>query len=266
LYGGILASQDPDSGMMTYFQATRPGYVKLYCTPTDSFWCCTGSGMENHAKYGDSIYFHDHQTLYVNLFIASELTWHEQNLRLTQSTRFPDEDSTQLSIHVPKPTRVRLRIRQPAWCRRAVVSVNGHRTVERKPSSYIEIDRIWKDGDVVDVQLDMRLRLEPLPNTPQIAAVLFGPIVLAARLGSAGVPQGADSIVSERMYGEVLDRPMNTPRLALTPDNLRERVTRNAASELSFSVRALEYDQPLELRPYHRIAHERYNLYWRIES
>jgi DUF1680 family protein len=266
LYGGILASQDPDSGMMTYFQATRPGYVKLYCTPTDSFWCCTGSGMENHAKYGDSIYFRDHQTLYVNLFIASELTWHEQNLRLTQSTRFPDEDSTQLSIHVPKPTRVRLRIRQPAWCLRAVVSVNGRRSVERKPSSYVEIDRIWKDGDVVDVQFDMQLRLEPLPNTPQVAAVLFGPIVLAARLGSAGMPHGADTIVNERTYGEILDLPMKMPRLALTPGNLRERVRRNAASELSFSVRALERDQPLELRPYHRIAHERYNLYWHIES
>ena len=81
LYNGILASQDPQSGMMTYFQATRPGYVKLYCTPDDSFWCCTGSGMENHAKYGDSIYFHDAASLYVNLFIPSELSWDEQKLR-----------------------------------------------------------------------------------------------------------------------------------------------------------------------------------------
>jgi DUF1680 family protein len=161
---------------------------------------------------------------------------------------------------------VRLLIRQPAWCLRAVVSVNGRRSVERKPSTYIEIDRIWKDGDVVDVQLDMQLRLEPLPNTPQVAAVLFGPVVLAARLGSAGFPHGADTIVNERTSGEILDRPMKMPRLALTPGNLRERVTRNAASELSFSVRALEHDQLLELRPYHRIAHERYNLYWHIES
>jgi hypothetical protein len=73
-------------------------------------------------------------------------------------------------------------------------------------------------------------------------------------------------IVNERMSGEILDLPIRIPRLALTPGNLRERVRRNAASELSFSVRALEHDQPLELRPYHRIAHERYNLYWPIES
>ena len=89
--------------MMTYFQATRPGYVKLYCTPTDSFWCCTGSGMENHAKYGDSIYFHDAESLYVNLFIASELSWPEKNLRLMQTTKFPEEGATRLAVHAKPP-------------------------------------------------------------------------------------------------------------------------------------------------------------------
>src|SRR5690606_41699066 len=94
---GILASQDPDSGMVTYFQATRPGYVKLYCTPFDSFWCCTGSGIENHAKYGDSIYFHDKESLFVNLFVASSLNWEAQGLKLTQTTRCPDEHRSRLA-------------------------------------------------------------------------------------------------------------------------------------------------------------------------
>ncbi|HSE21002.1 MAG TPA: beta-L-arabinofuranosidase domain-containing protein, partial [Pyrinomonadaceae bacterium] len=85
LYNSILASQDPDSGMMTYFQPTRPGYLKLYCTPFDSFWCCTGSGMENHAKYGDSIYIHDAESLFVNLFISSTLIWREKRLKMVQT-------------------------------------------------------------------------------------------------------------------------------------------------------------------------------------
>src|SRR4029079_680245 len=102
LYNTILASQDPDSGMFTYFQSTRPGYLKLYCTPFDSFWCCTGTGMENHAKYGDSIYFHasddGKDALFVNLFIPSTLKWKEKGIELKQLTQFPESGKTRLEI------------------------------------------------------------------------------------------------------------------------------------------------------------------------
>jgi DUF1680 family protein len=260
LYNGILASQDPQSGMMTYFQATRPGYVKLYCTPTDSFWCCTGSGMENHAKYGDSIYFRDDGSLYVNLFVASELDWSAKNLRLTQTTRFPDEDSTRLVVHVRAPTRLNLKIRHPSWCARPVVMVNGHRQViGRTAGRYIDIDRTWHDGDVVDVHLPMTIRLEPLPNAANRVAVMYGPLVLAGRLGTAGLSPGADLIVNERTSGDMLNIPMALPQLAAS-----EKIERNASRALSFSTHALEPDREIELVPWHRIAHERYTLYWKI--
>lgn len=237
LFNAILASQDPQSGMMTYFQATRPGYVKLYCTPTDSFWCCTGSGMENHAKYGDSIYFHDDASLYVNLFIASELRWTEKELRITQTTRFPDEDSTQLVVHTSAPLRLNIRIRYPSWCRGATVMINGRpQTIGSKPGQYIEVDRTWQDGDVVRVRLPMQRQLQALPNAPNLAAVMNGPIVLAGRLGTEGLTAGADLIVNERESGQMLDKPIATPRLAASKD--------------------------VELVPWYRIAHERYTLYW----
>ena len=239
LYNAILASQDPQSGMMTYFQATRPGYVKLYCTPTDSFWCCTGSGMENHAKYGDSIYFHDDASLYVNLFIASELRWAEKNLRITQTTRFPDEDSTRLVIHTGAPRRLNLKMRYPSWCADATVTVNDRRQVIRsKPGQYIDLDRTWQDGDVVHLRLPMRRQLQPLPNAPNLAAVMNGPIVLAGRLGTEGLSPGADLMVNERESGKMLDKPIQTPRLAESKD--------------------------IELVPWYRIAHERYTMYWRV--
>jgi uncharacterized protein len=239
LYNCILASQDPQSAMMTYFQATRPGYVKLYCTPTDSFWCCTGSGMENHAKYGDSIYFHDDASLYVNLFVASELRWASKNLRLTQTTRFPDEDSTRLVVHVAAPTRLTLKIRHPSWCSRVTVSVNGHReTISRTAGRYIDIERVWRDGDTVAVHLPMERRLEPLPNAPHLVAMMYGPLVLAGRLGTAGLSPGADIIVNERTSGDMLNIPMEVPSLARTQSEI-------------------------ELVPWHRIAHERYTLYFR---
>lgn len=264
LFNGILASQDPDSGMMTYFQATRPGYVKLYCTPTDSFWCCTGTGMENHAKYGDSIYFHNADALHVNLFIASELNWREKRLRITQTTHFPDEASTKLTLRADKPAKAVLMIRHPGWCRRVTVLVNGRTYAEsEQPGGYIDIDRIWHDGDVVTVTLPMHLHLEALPNTPEIAALMYGPIVLAARLGTEGLTPGADTIVNERKSGDMLTMPMELPKLAMTAQTLQKKVKRKAGP-LAFSVDATRPERELELIPYYRIAHERYNLYWEL--
>ena len=106
LYNHILASQDPATGMMCYYVPLRPGAFKTYSTPDNSFWCCVGTGMENHAKYGDTIYFHDDQSLYVNLFIASELTWKEKGLVVRQETRFPEEDTTRLTFTAKKPVRL----------------------------------------------------------------------------------------------------------------------------------------------------------------
>lgn len=266
LFNGILASQDPGSGMMTYFQATRPGYVKLYCTPEDSFWCCTGSGMENHAKYGDSIYFHDADSLYVNLFIASELHWREKKLHVVQITRFPDEASTEFVMRAKSSVGMKLKLRHPHWCRRATVSINGrvHAASER-PGSYIEIEREWRDGDVVKLELPMQPRLETLPGAPDIAALMYGPVVLAGRLGTEGLTPGADIIVNERTSGDMLNIPLELPRLALSARTLQEKVRREANDRLVFSVKASSRPGgELELIPYYRIAHERYNLYWQL--
>jgi DUF1680 family protein len=193
--------------------------------------------MENHAKYGDSIYFHDATSLYVNLFVASELSWEAKNLRITQQTRFPDEDATRLVLHSDAPRRVSLKIRHPSWCSRVTVSVNDHReVVSRAAARYIEIERTWRDGDRVEVTLPMARRLEPLPHAPNLVAVMSGPLVLAGRLGTAGLTPGADIIVNERKSGEMLNRPMDVPPLAKS--------------------------RQLELAPWHRMAHERYTLYW----
>ena len=262
LYNGILASQDPQSGMMTYFQATRPGYVKLYCTPKHSFWCCTGTGMENHAKYGDSIYFQDGASLYVNLFIASELLWTEKNLRIEQLTRFPDEDFTRLRVRASAPTRFNLKVRHPSWCARATATVNGHHWIESTtPGCYIDIDRTWHDRDIIEVRLPMQLRQEELPNAPGLVAVMYGPIVLAGRLGTEGISQGADMIVNERTSGDMLNIPMALPQL---PENAQ--IKRASMRNLSFSIRALRPDREIELVPWHRISHERYTLYWSVNT
>jgi DUF1680 family protein len=265
LINGILASQDPDSGMMTYFQATRPGYPKLYCTPEHSFWCCTGTGMENHAKYGDSVYFHDGQTLLVNLFVASELDWAEQQVRVRQLTSFPDEANTRLTLHMVSPKHLTLRIRHPAWCIQASITINGQtQSGVMASGGYITLERTWHDGDIVQMQLPMHLHLAPLPGLPDVAALMFGPVVLAARLGTEGIQPGDDVIVNERHYGDVLKLPMDLPRLVLNQDNLGTQVQRIAGRPLAFHLRAAQPNTAYELVPFHRIAHERYNLYWQL--
>jgi DUF1680 family protein len=262
LFNGILASQDPDSGMVTYFQATRAGYPKLYGTPERSFWCCTGTGMENFAKLGDSIYFHDADALYVNLFIASTLDWAEKGLRLRQTTSFPDEAATRLSVDAGGPVRFTLRLRHPAWCPQLTVRLNGRPLIDStEPGRYVEVDRVWRQGDVLDVALPMRLQLQALPGAGDIAALMFGPLVLAARLGTEGMEPGADLVASEYAYGSVLKTEADLPQLALRGRALEEAV-RPAGAPLLFRTGTSGREH--ELAPFHRIAHERYSLYWQL--
>lgn len=266
LVNGILASQDPDSGMATYFQPLRPGYPKLYGTPEHSFWCCTGTGMENHAKYGDSVWFHDGDTLWLSQYVASELSWRERRMRIRQTTTFPDGAGTRLAVQARVPTRFTLKLRHPAWCRAMTVQVNGATVHESADAGrWIDLTRRWRDGDIVDISLPMHLHLAPLPGAPDVAAVMFGPLVLAARMGRDGMQPGDDLIVNERTYGDMLNlpEPMPMPRLALGGRALDDVV--RPAGAFTFRVAGAAPGAPdLELIPYHRIAHERYALHWQL--
>jgi uncharacterized protein len=263
LFNGILASQDPSSGMMTYFQATRPGYVKLFHTPTDSFWCCTGSGMENHARYGETIYAVHDETLVVNLFMASTLDWKERAIRVTQATRFPDSDTTRLTFDSEHPRTVTVKLRQPAWCPVMTVTINGReRRTCRKPGDYASITRRFGKRDVIEVRVPMSLRLEPLPNDPGYAALMYGPIVLAGIVGPPVNP--ADQlIVNERESGNMLNAAVDIPRWTRPMAELPAALERIEDASLRFRANGFAGGIAVEFIPFFRIAHERYNLYWR---
>ena len=263
LYNSILASQDPESGMMTYFQPTRPGYLKLYCTPFDSFWCCTGSGMENHAKYGDSIYFHDDESLYVNLFVPSTVSWKAKGLKLSQSTRFPDEDSTRCQLSLQRPTKLKLVFRHPSWCRELTIKLNGGLLqTSQKPGEYVAVDRIWRDHDTIEIRLPMTLRTEELPGRSDMIAFTYGPIVLAGLLGRKGLTTGADIIVNERTTGDVLKAEVQVPKLRGDAAEILGSVSRASDGLLKFQTNGIGQPDDITLVPYFRIAHERYSIYW----
>jgi DUF1680 family protein len=263
LFNGILASQDPDSGMNTYFQGARPGYMKLYHTPEDSFWCCTGTGMENHVKYRDSIYFHDGESLYVNLFIPSTVRWKEQDVVLAQSTAFPESPTSRFTLKLQRPTTFALKLRHPRWSRTATVLINGKEmSRSSEPCSYIELSRTWQNGDVVELQLSMEVMTDHAPAAPDIVAFTYGPLVLAGALGNEGLAPGADIVVNEREFGKYNNTPFAAPTLAGDPAAIVGTVHRGSAP-LEFVVTSAE-QKPVRLIPYCRIAHERYATYWQI--
>ncbi|WNO52341.1 glycoside hydrolase family 127 protein [Stakelama saccharophila] len=177
----VLASQNPETGMFAYFMPLSAGAKRTWSTPHDSFWCCVGSGMESHAKHGDSIYWHDADTLYVNLFIPSTLDW--EGGRLDLSTDYPFSDTITLTINAPMKHAIALRL--PGWSKAPSVAVNGAPARLERRNGYAVLRREWRAGDRIELTVPMALTVEPTPDDPGIVAYTHGPIVLGADLGPA---------------------------------------------------------------------------------
>ncbi len=247
LYNHILASQDPDDGMVCYYVPMKAGSKKLYSKPFDSFWCCVGTGMENHAKYGEAIYFHKDDRLWVNLFIPSELNWREKGLTLRQETLYPESEKVNFTIKAQWPVSFSLRFRNPGWTTKGVsVVINGRpRLVTTNPGSFIEIKRTWKTGDRVELTIPMSLRLETMPDNPHRVAVLYGPTVLAGDLGA----EDETSVMLE-------------PAL-MTDDRQPSEWLKPVANEpLTFRTTNTGKPNDVTLYPFYRMHHKRYAVYW----
>jgi len=262
LYNDILASQEPKKGMFVYLMPLKPGHFKTFSTPENAFWCCVGTGMENHAKYGDTIYFHDDSSLYMNLFIPSELSWPEKKLVVRQQTQFPESDTTRLEFQCQTPVQFALKIRWPAWADKLAVRVNGKKQkISGQPESYISIVREWHDGDSVDIQLPMKLHTEPLPGTTNIVALLYGPIVLAGELGIEGMP---DQYANDQTaYVKTPDPAV--PVFVGDTQSLIKHI-KPTGEPLTFRTKNLGQPRDVTLIPFYELNYERYSVYWSIVS
>lgn len=182
LYNHILSSQHPEKGGFVYFTPIRPNHYRVYSQPETSMWCCVGSGLENHSKYGELIYSHTENDVFVNLFIPSVLDWKEKDLYIEQSTKFPYQNSTNLVLKLKKSKPFSMNIRYPEWAEDFEISINGKiQKIEAKPSSYVTITRKWKSGDQISVTFKTSTHLENLPDGSNWSAFVNGPIVLAAK-------------------------------------------------------------------------------------
>ena len=263
LLNHILASQDPATGAVTYYVSLRPGTYRTFSSAEDSFWCCVGTGLENPGRHAEAIYAREGETLLVNLFVASELRWSEKGLRLRQETSFPDEPRTRLVLGLDRPLRLALRLRRPAWAGDGfAVKVNGQpAAIDRTPGAFVSVEREWQDGDRVDVELPMSLRFEPMPDDPSVAALAYGPVVLAADLGAQGLDDA-------RRYGPTApDAPLGElpaiPALvAASAQEALDRIRPEGAA-LEFRTQGLGRPADVVLKPFFRLADRRYTVYFR---
>ncbi len=268
LYSHILASQEPKQGMFTYFISFKPGHFMTYSTPFDAFWCCVGSGMENHTKYGEAIYFRagDGTKLYVNLFIPSVLTWKERGLVIEQRTSYPNEDFTDLTIQSAPADSLALLVRCPAWTATPVgFRLNGQPLdVKSQPGQYAEISRIWKTGDHLRVTIPMALRTEQLENDPNKIAFLYGPTVLAGDLGPVAETK---SFPYAKDQGENFHVPgKDAPVLVRAGDDLLASIKRVPSEPLAFRTEEIGRPEDVTLRPFTDLSYNYYNVYWDVFS
>jgi DUF1680 family protein len=205
--------------------------------------------------------------LYVNLFIPSTLAWKEKNLTVTQTTGFPETTKTTLKMTATAPATLTLNVRHPSWCDQAVVTINGKPWENAsQPGTYIKINRTWQDGDVVEVELPMMLRQVMLPGTKDTVAFMYGPIVLAGKLGQQGMTPGSDTIINERNYGMPLNEQVEVPVLAGDADTLLKKIKPSADAPLTFVTNDLGRPHEITFIPYWKIAHERYSIYWQVAA
>jgi len=182
-----LGAIAPETGLTTYFLSMAPGAWKTICTEDQTFWCCTGSALEEYSKLNDTIYFHDEESIYVNLYIASRLDWHERGIVVQQETQFPESDRTLLTVRATTSKSWTLKLRIPAWTSiENIVAVNGRKLdAPGVPGSYLTITRVWRPGDRVELTTPMRLTTEPLRDDASQLAFVYGPLVLAGQFGDA---------------------------------------------------------------------------------
>jgi hypothetical protein len=268
----------PHSGVTQYYLSLTPGAWKTFNSEDRTFWCCTGSGVEEYSKLNDSIYWRDNEGLYVNLFVPSELDWAEKGFKFRQETKYPESQNTTLTVTAARPGALAIRLRIPGWLQSApTVRLNGKALdASAAPGSYLSVRRKWKAGDRIEMELPMHLHVETMPDDPKTQAFLYGPLVLAGDLGSEGLTEahfvgpnlrvGAPNAVQA---GSPLGPPYTVPPVP----EIEIPTFRAAGADLSSWIKPAGKPLTFEttgqkrnvtLIPLNRLFDRRYSVYWQV--
>lgn len=266
-FNHILSTQHPEHGGYVYFTPARPRHYRNYSAPNEAMWCCVGTGMENHGKYGQFIYSKKGDALYVNLFVASELNWKEKGVKLRQETSFPYSESSKITLTEGKGKFTML-VRYPGWVKPGEfsVTVNGEQVpLISGPSSYVAIDRKWKKNDVIELTFPMHNSVKYLPNVPQYIALMHGPIMLGMKTGTEDM---AHLIADDSRFGQYASgKKLSTDQAPILINNDIESIANQLqpipGKPLHFTL-TTRMENPIhnELQPFFEIHDSRYMMYW----
>jgi hypothetical protein len=261
LFNHRLGAINFENGHTQYYLSIVPAAWRTFNTEEDSFWCCTGTGVEEFSKLNNSIYFHDGNGLYVNLFIPSELDWKNKRIKIRQETGFPESSQITFTISAAIPVDMPMHIRIPSWAgSNASLKINGQRVpVVPDPGSYLTIGRTWNNGDRVELDLPMYLHVEAMPDEATTQALLYGPLVLAGKLGADGLNQ---RMIVGPMGPDMKDHPMAVPQFRASGASLDAWVKPVAGQPLTFRTTSQQTD--ITLVPFNRVPEERYSIYWNV--
>ena len=247
LYNHILASQNHKNGMMCYFVPLRMGTRKEFSDEFNSFTCCVGSGIENHVKYGESIYFKGSDgSLFVNLFIPSRLHWKEKEVKVSLNSNIPADKKITLLIETSKAQSFNIRIRKPHWASGPIAAtVNGEEiAIIVQPDGYITIPRLWKNNDVVELNFESSLYAVPMPDNPSRQAFFYGPVLLAGNLGTTEPD------------------PMNgTPVLVTDEKDVKKLFVKESTDSIVFKTSKIGVPADVKLQPFYNLDDEYYSVY-----
>ena len=249
LYNHILASQNHNTGMVTYFVSLRMGGKKEYSDEYNSFTCCVGTGMENHVKYGENIYYRGKDgSLYINLFIPSILNWKEKNITVKQETGLPSTDKTTFTITAAKPEIFSIKLRKPYWAKDVSVKVNGaEQKINIDNEGYIVLNRKWLNNDKIEFTTALNFYTQAMPDNPNRQAVFYGPVLLAGVLGNKEPD------------------PLDVPVFISSKPDVNNWVKKaNNTASLSFETIPESTSRGIKLIPFNTTADEYYTVYWDV--
>jgi DUF1680 family protein len=260
----ILSSQNPDTGMTMYFQPMATGYFKVYSKPFEHFWCCTGTGMENFSKLNDSLYFHEDNKLFVNMYLSSSLNWSEKQIMLLQDTDIPNTNNAYFKINVKNDIELTLCFRIPSWSKGVSIKINNELTTFEEEKGYAVINRSWKDNDSIEINFKIEASYSPLPDNSNAIAFTYGPLVLSAGLGTEKLEQSTTGVIVSipNKHVEIKDYIVIK---AQPIDSWKKHITENlikTEGKLEFRLKGTDEDTRLVFTPHYKQHAQRYGIYW----
>ncbi|OPJ57732.1 beta-L-arabinofuranosidase domain-containing protein [Clostridium oryzae] len=260
----ILSSQNPETGMTTYFQPMATGYFKVYSSAFEHFWCCTGTGMENFSKLNDSLYFYDNDNIYVNMYLSSEVNWSDKKVKITQNSDIPTEDTAKFTINVENDTEFVLSLRLPKWSKETSIKVNGKKLDFKTINGYAAIKRKWNNNDNVEIRFVIEAAFAELPDNKNAVAFYYGPVVLSAALGKEKLEESLTGVIVKipSKHVEIKDY-ITIKDIDTWKRNFKENFVR-VSDKLEFKLKGTDEDNHLLFTPHYRQYTERYGIYWTL--